>query len=87
MKDVIKTLIVKTGNFYNIPISETIVNQVGLKDEVEILVHENQLVIRSAQNPRQGWAEQFKLMAENGDDKLLDEEVTNLTEWDKTEWE
>jgi len=35
--------------------------------------------------PRAGWAEQFRLMAERGDDKLLDEPVP--TAWDETEWE
>jgi antitoxin MazE len=85
MKDVIKTRIIKIGNFYNISISETIANQVGLKDEVEITLQENQLVVRPVQNPRQGWAEQFKLMAENGDDRLLDAKIP--TEFDKTEWE
>ena len=36
--------------------------------------------------PRQGWEEQYQRMAENGDDALLDADVS-LTEWDETEWE
>jgi hypothetical protein len=35
--------------------------------------------------PRAGWAEQFRLMAERGDGKLIDEPVPTL--WDETEWE
>ena len=45
------------------------------------------LVVRSAHTPRFGWDEQFKAMAETGDDQLLDGEVLSLTEWDEVEWE
>jgi hypothetical protein len=34
---------------------------------------------------RVGWDEQFKSMAQAGDDQLFDVEVA-LTEWDETEW-
>jgi len=36
--------------------------------------------------PRAGWAEQFALMAERGDDRLLDDGGPATT-WDETEWE
>jgi len=36
---------------------------------------------------RHDWEKEFSAMAENGDDKLLDEEAINLSEWDKNEWE
>jgi len=37
-------------------------------------------------NPREGWAAQFRLMAQNQDDLLLDEDVS-LSTWDETEWD
>ena len=37
--------------------------------------------------PRQGWSEDFKRMAEKGDDALLDAEAPTLTCWDEREWE
>ena len=40
-----------------------------------------------AHTPRQGWEEQFRQLAESGDDALLDADASSLTEWDETEWE
>jgi antitoxin MazE len=50
-------------------------------------VQDNQVVIRPIQCSRHGWDEQFKQMAERGDDRLLDAEVASLTGWDVDEWE
>jgi len=38
-------------------------------------------------HPREGWKDNFKEMAENGDGKLVDAEPGYQTEWDKQEWE
>jgi len=37
--------------------------------------------------PRQGWEEQLRAMAEHGNDRLLDGEVPNLTNWDADKWQ
>ena len=37
-------------------------------------------------NTRMGWDEQFKDMAQSGDDQLLDAEIVSLSEWDEVEW-
>ena len=42
---------------------------------------------RRSPSSRSGWAEQFRVMAECGDDHLLDPEALSLTDWDKSEWE
>ena len=39
------------------------------------------------QTPRQDWEEQFRQMAEYGDDALLDDAPLTLTEWEAHEWE
>jgi antitoxin MazE len=52
-----------------------------------LAAQDNQLVIRPAQRPRAGWDEQFKRMAERGDDRLLDADAASLTEWGEDEWE
>lgn len=36
---------------------------------------------------RQGWEEQFRRMAEQGDDKVLDGSDLILTQWEEKEWE
>jgi len=45
------------------------------------------IIISPIRKPRQDWDRQFKLMAERGDDKLLDSEVVSLTSFDEEEWE
>ncbi len=69
---VIKTRLIKIGNSRGIRIPKVIIDQVGLGDEVEIDAQRGQLVIRFAARPRSGWEEQFKAMAQRGDDLLLD---------------
>ncbi len=87
MSTTIKTRIVKMGNSRGIRIPKLLLDQLGLSEEVELAVQDNQLVIRPAQRPRNGWDEQFRLMAERGDDRLLDAEAASLTAWGATEWD
>ncbi len=79
--------IIKIGNSQGIRIPKPLLRQAGLTDEVELEVQQDRIVIHSARRPRQGWEEQFRLMAEQGDDRLLDAEVPSLTRWDEDEWE
>jgi len=55
-----------------------------LTDEVEMKVEGNRLIIHASHHPRQGWEDRFAAMAEQGDDRLLDE--TSTTQWDEEEW-
>jgi len=80
----LSTQIVKTGNSRGIRIPRTLIEQVKLGNEVEILVQRGQLVIRPLSRPRSGWDEQFRAMAEHGDDQLLDKPVA--TKWDRSDW-
>ncbi|HET6879846.1 MAG TPA: AbrB/MazE/SpoVT family DNA-binding domain-containing protein [Pirellulales bacterium] len=80
-----KTRLVRIGNSQGIRIPKTLIEQSGLRDEVEITMKGNSLIIRPASNPREGWAEAFEEMARSGDDALLDAEVVN--DFDKAEWE
>lgn len=50
-------------------------------------VHDHELVIRSAHEPREGWAEAFQTMAKHGDDALLDRVAESGPTWDEEEWE
>jgi len=42
---------------------------------------------RRSPSPRSGWAGQFRVTAECGDDHLLDAEALSPTDWDESEWE
>ena len=83
----IKARIIRIGNSRGVRIPKHVLEQTGLTDEVELEVDGDQLVIRPVRHPRAGWAEQFKLMHERGDDRLLDGAELLSTRWDETEWE
>jgi antitoxin MazE len=82
-----KTRIIAIGNSQGIRIPKVLLEQTGLREEVELEVHDAQIVIRPAACPRQGWDEAFRAMAEQADDRLLDEDVSAHTTWDTTEWQ
>jgi antitoxin MazE len=81
-----KTRIVRIGNSKGIRIPKPLLEQTGLKSEVEISVRNGSLLIKPALKARAGWADAFRQMAERGDDTLLDPSAP-LTRWDKDEWE
>ncbi len=86
MDTAIRTHIVKIGNSQGIRIPKLLLDQLGFGSDVEIAVEQRTLVIRPVQHARQGWEEQFRLMAERGDDQLLDNDIISLSQWDNSEW-
>jgi len=81
-----KARIIQIGNSRGVRLPKALLEQAQLTDEVQIEAEANQIVIRSAHAPREGWNEAFRLMAERGDDKLPDEPAS-LTAFDGAEWE
>ncbi|MBK9006183.1 MAG: AbrB/MazE/SpoVT family DNA-binding domain-containing protein [Anaerolineae bacterium] len=79
-----RTQVVKIGNSRGVRIPKPFIDQTRLGNEVEIAVQRGTIVIRSISRPRNGWAEQFRAMAEQGDDQLLDKPTQ--TKWDRSEW-
>ncbi|MBN1842098.1 MAG: AbrB/MazE/SpoVT family DNA-binding domain-containing protein [Deltaproteobacteria bacterium] len=79
--------IIKIGNSKGLRIPKPILEQTGIRDDVEIELEKNQIIIRPVQNAREGWDKAFKKMAEKGDDKLIidDRDITNS--WDDEEWQ
>jgi antitoxin MazE len=82
----IKTKIVKIGNSQGIRIPKLLLDQTNFGKEVELELQDNRIVIRSSYPSRHGWEEQFKLMAEQGDDRLLDGPIPQSS-WDEEDWE
>ena len=80
-----KTRLVKIGNSQGIRIPKALIEQLGLEDQIELVVEEDHLEIHRGAKAREGWAEQFRKMAEAGDDKLID--TGAATAWDEEEWE
>lgn len=82
-----KTRIVRIGNSQGIRIPKPLLEQTGLRDEVELSVQDDALIIRAARKPRAGWAAAFQEMARRGDDAMLDNAPPSLSSWDEDEWE
>ncbi len=82
-----KTNIIRIGNSRGVRIPKALLEQCGLHDVVELQAEHGHLVIRPATQPRAGWDEAFRQMAEHGDDELLDQDSRLGTEWDEQEWE
>jgi len=79
--------VVRIGNSQGIRIPKPLLEQVGVGDDVDLQVEDNQIVIRPVSNPREGWDRAFESMAASGDDALViaDEGVSHS--WDEDEWQ
>ncbi len=76
--------VIKIGNSKGIRLSKTLLDKYNIQDTVEIILEKGQIVIKPLSKPRKGWEKAFKKMAENGDDRLLINDVfedENLEEW------
>jgi len=80
-----KSRIVRIGNSRGVRIPKPVIEQIGLGDDIEMVVREGALVITPLGRPRAGWGEAFRAMAERGDDRPIDE--PRPTAWDEDEWQ
>ena len=79
-----KASIIQIGNSQGIRIPKPILEQCGFNGEVELEVHNKELIVKSAARVRQNWEKAFKAMARNGDDQLIE---FAQNQWDEEEWE
>jgi len=84
MNSSIHSKMINIGNSRGIRIPRTIIEQIGLTENVELVVEGNKLIVQSVSNTRTGWQEQFAKMAKKHDDSLLDGMTS--TQWDEEEW-
>ncbi|MBO0321394.1 AbrB/MazE/SpoVT family DNA-binding domain-containing protein [Muricauda sp. CAU 1633] len=76
--------IIKIGNSKGLRLSKTILEKYNIKDKVELILEKGQIILKPIPSPRKNWEKEFKRMSENGDDKLLMNDVfddENLEEW------
>jgi len=79
-----KTKLVPIGNSRGVRIPKPLLEQAGLKDDVELRVVEGGIMVRGVGVRRAGWAEAAAKVHERGEDGLLDEPVA--TDFDESEW-
>jgi antitoxin MazE len=80
----VRARLIRIGNSRGIRIPKPLLEQVGLRDTVQIRAEKGRLVIQPDKVLRQGWAEAFRAMAERGDDRPLLDQTTNA--FDTKEW-
>ena len=76
--------VIKIGNSKGIRLSKSLIEKYNIKDTVELILEKGHIVLKPLSSPRKGWEDAFKKMAENGDDRLLFNDVfedENLEEW------
>lgn len=73
----------KMGNSQGVLIPKPILAQVGLEGKAELRVRDGVIEIRPVRrNPREGWADDAKRLADKGDDALVWPEFSNESDED-----
>jgi len=81
------TKLIRIGNSRGVRIPKPLIEESGITEEIEMILRDNEIVLRSAETNRKDWEESFEKMAEQGDDTLLDQqEIEKTSDWDESEW-
>lgn len=76
--------IIQIGNSRGLRLNKSILERYNIKDKVEVILEQGQIVLRPVDTPRKGWDEAFKEMHANQDDQLLMDDIfedENFDEW------
>jgi antitoxin MazE len=74
--------IIKIGNSKGLRLPKSVLEKYSIKDKVELVLEEEQIIIRPVETPRKGWSEAFKEIHETGDDDLLIDDVFEDEDFD-----
>lgn len=78
--------VINIGNSKGIRLSKTILEKYRISDKIELILEKGYIILKPKTEPRKGWEKAFKRMHDNGDDKLLMDDVfedENFDEWNK----
>ena len=70
-----KVSVIQIGNSKGIRLEKALLEKYDIKDAVELILEKEYIIIKPISSPRKGWDKAFKKMHENGDDRLLMEEI------------
>lgn len=76
--------IIQIGNSKGLRLTKSILERYNIKDKVELILEEDQIVLKPIEHPRKGWDKAFKKMHASGDDQLLLDDVFEDESFD--EW-
>jgi antitoxin MazE len=77
--------IIRIGNSKGLRLSKSILDRYQIKDKVEVILEEGQIILKPVSCPREGWDKAFKQMHKRGDDQLLMDDVfddESFDQWD-----
>lgn len=76
--------VIKIGNSKGIRFSKTVIDRYNIKDTVDLIMEEEQIILKPITKPRKGWDLAFKEMHANEDDSLMIDDIfeeENPEEW------
>lgn len=76
--------VINIGNSKGIRLSKTVLEKYNIQDKVELIFEKGYIILKPKAEPRKNWEKAFHKMNQNGDDKLLIDDVfddENLEEW------
>jgi antitoxin MazE len=76
--------VIDIGNSKGIRLTKNLLEKYDIKDKVELILEKGRIILKPVSKPRQGWEKSFQKMHENGDDRLLIDDIfndENLEEW------
>ena len=79
-----KSRLIRIGNSRGVRLPKMLIEEAGLREEIEVQAREGAVVIRSRNEPRAGWAEAARRMRERSHDRLLDHRTA--TQFDDKAW-
>ena len=76
--------VIPIGNSKGIRLTKTILEKYNITDTLELIFEKGYMILKPKEAPRKGWEKSFKKMNENGDDKMLMQDIfedENFEEW------
>lgn len=67
--------IINIGNSKGIRLPKKILEKYNIGDKIELVLEKGYIILKPKKEPRKDWEKAFKKMHENGDDKLLINDV------------
>ncbi|AQY21028.1 AbrB/MazE/SpoVT family DNA-binding domain-containing protein [Riemerella anatipestifer] len=76
--------VINIGNSKGIRLSKTVLEKYNIRDKIELILEKGFIVLKPKSEPRKNWEQAFQKMHENGEDKLLIDDIfedENFEEW------
>jgi antitoxin MazE len=67
--------VIKIGNSKGFRLTKNMLERYNIKDKIELILEKGHIILRPVSEPRKGWDKAFQKMHEQGDDKLLLDDV------------